>query len=72
MTERFRKTATQAGQGIFGQDILSASIGNASYPSDGDSAEDLLTQADHEMYAMKASSRTKRANGFVLENGMST
>jgi diguanylate cyclase (GGDEF)-like protein len=54
MIERLQKTAIQAGNGIFAQDILSVSVGNASYPSDGDNVEDLLTRADHEMYRMKA------------------
>jgi TCP-1/cpn60 chaperonin family len=35
-------------------------------PSDGDGAEDLLTKADHEMYGMKASSRTMAANRSIL------
>jgi diguanylate cyclase (GGDEF)-like protein/putative nucleotidyltransferase with HDIG domain len=60
MTERLQKTATGAGHGILGQDVLSASVGSASYPSDGDDAEELLTQADHEMYRMKLSVAQRR------------
>jgi len=72
MIERLQKTAIQAGDAVLGQDILSASVGNASYPSDGESAEDLLTQADHEMYTMKTSSRAKAANLSILKNPSSS
>ena len=59
MVHRLQKAAVEAGHGIFGQDILSASVGKASYPADGDNAETLLTEADCDMYRMKNSDRVK-------------
>lgn len=40
---------------------LSASLGIAVYPRDGESVDDLLDQADNELYSMKAASKTRRA-----------
>ena len=59
MVHRLQKAAVEAGHGIFGQDMLSASVGKASYPADGDNAEILLTEADCDMYRMKNSDRVK-------------
>lgn len=58
MIERLRGTAVQAGIAVCGRDILSVSVGKASYPFDGEDAEALLTAADHAMYSMKSSRRT--------------
>jgi diguanylate cyclase (GGDEF)-like protein len=58
MIERLRRTAVEAGIAVCGRDILSVSVGKASYPFDGEDAEALLTAADHAMYSMKSSRRT--------------
>lgn len=43
----------RAGQELCGEDILSASLGQAVFPEDGNDAEQLLTEADRRMYHMK-------------------
>jgi diguanylate cyclase (GGDEF)-like protein len=51
--ETLNSLATHAGQEICGAESLSLSAGAAYYPADGISAEQLLTEADRRMYAVK-------------------
>lgn len=45
--------ACEAGRQVCGRDLLSSSVGAASYPRDGTDAEQLLVEADRNMYAAK-------------------
>lgn len=45
--------ARQAGREICGEEIVSLSVGAATYPLDGSDAEDLLAEADRKMYRRK-------------------
>jgi diguanylate cyclase (GGDEF)-like protein len=47
------EVARRAGREVVGESLLSLSIGQASYPSDGGDAEELLSQADRRMYKTK-------------------
>ena len=47
------KIANEAGRRVCGEDLLSMSVGAASYPDDGDDAEQLLAEADRRMYKVK-------------------
>jgi diguanylate cyclase (GGDEF)-like protein/putative nucleotidyltransferase with HDIG domain len=51
--------ASEAGRLICGEDLLSASVGIASWPDDGCSSEELLAEADRRMYADKNSRKQK-------------
>ena len=51
---RLTELAREAGRAICKDDLLSASVGSAFFPTDGETAEQLLTQADREMYRAKA------------------
>ena len=50
-----RDLAVRAGREVCGEEILSLSIGQAVYPSDGLDAEELLAEADRRMYVEKQS-----------------
>jgi diguanylate cyclase (GGDEF)-like protein/putative nucleotidyltransferase with HDIG domain len=45
--------AQEAGRQVCGKNLLSSSVGAASYPLDGSDAEQLLAEADRKMYAAK-------------------
>lgn len=49
----FSALAQQAGREVCGADFLSLSLGAAYYPQNGTEAEQLLAEADREMYAAK-------------------
>ena len=51
--ESLRELARQAGAEVCGEDILSLSVGQAVYPTDGKDAEALLAEADRRMYIEK-------------------
>jgi diguanylate cyclase (GGDEF)-like protein len=51
----FAELGRLAGYDIVGKDLLSMSIGHASYPMDGVDAEQLLAEADRRMYKVKNS-----------------
>ena len=60
MSERLRQVATKVGRQIWGEDLLSLSVGEAHYPEDGADADQLLTEADRRMYKSKQG----RAHGY--------
>lgn len=64
--ERLQKMATDVGNAVCGQAVLSVSVGKASYPANGDDAETLLSAADHSMYRMKRSRRPAAEEQIVL------
>ncbi|MGA8154006.1 MAG: diguanylate cyclase [Terriglobales bacterium] len=51
--EQLRVLAKQAGVEVCAEDILSLSVGQAVYPTDGQDAEELLAEADRRMYMEK-------------------
>jgi hypothetical protein len=51
--EQMRALAKQAGFEVCGEEILSLSVGQAVYPTDGEDAEKLLAEADRRMYLEK-------------------
>jgi diguanylate cyclase (GGDEF)-like protein/putative nucleotidyltransferase with HDIG domain len=52
--------ASEVGRTVCGENIISASVGVASWPDDGVTADELLAEADRRMYANKHSVRVKR------------
>jgi diguanylate cyclase (GGDEF)-like protein len=50
---RINDMAIAAGRAICGENILSASVGNAFFMQDGTDAEQLLAEADRRMYSVK-------------------
>jgi diguanylate cyclase (GGDEF)-like protein len=54
-SEQYRQVTRAAGLAFCGDDILSASVGAASFPEDGTDAEQLLAVADKRMYQAKQS-----------------
>jgi diguanylate cyclase (GGDEF)-like protein/putative nucleotidyltransferase with HDIG domain len=52
--------ASEVGRLVCGENIISASVGVASWPDDGVTADELLAEADRRMYANKNSLRLKR------------
>jgi diguanylate cyclase (GGDEF)-like protein len=52
--------ASEVGRAVCGENIISASVGVASCPGDGVTADELLAEADRRMYANKNSLRLKR------------
>ena len=52
--------ASEVGRTVCGEDIVSASVGVASYPADGVTADELLAEADRRMYANKNSLKLRR------------
>jgi diguanylate cyclase (GGDEF)-like protein/putative nucleotidyltransferase with HDIG domain len=59
--------AAEVGWTVCGENILSASVGVASWPDDGLTADELLAEADRRMYGNKNSLRLKRPIGRVTE-----
>jgi diguanylate cyclase (GGDEF)-like protein/putative nucleotidyltransferase with HDIG domain len=50
---RIQRFAAEAGSEVCGSDLLSLSVGRASYPEGGTDAEQLLAEADRQMYKAK-------------------
>jgi diguanylate cyclase (GGDEF)-like protein/putative nucleotidyltransferase with HDIG domain len=57
---QLRELARRAGIDVCAEDILSLSVGQAVYPSDGNDAEDLLAEADRRMYLEKQKQPTRK------------
>lgn len=51
--EQFRAAVRAVGRQTLGAETLGLSVGDASYPADGEDAESLLAEADRRMYQMK-------------------
>ena len=56
--------ASEVGKKICGEELLSASIGVASWPDDGANADDLLAEADRRMYAHKQQQKQRLSVGI--------
>lgn len=52
--------ASEVGRMVCGENLISASVGVASWPHDGATADELLAEADRRMYANKNGLRQKR------------
>ena len=52
-TGQLKDLAKVVGREVTGEDILSLSVGQSSYPGDGLDAEQLLAEADRRMYVVK-------------------
>jgi len=57
---QFRDIVRNVCQQLFGDDSLTASIGVAHFPADGDDAEQLLAEADRRMYKEKRSRKLRQ------------
>jgi diguanylate cyclase (GGDEF)-like protein len=55
MVRRLETIIAEVGKSVCGEGLVSVSIGQAFYPSDGSNAEHLLAEADRRMYAVKNS-----------------
>jgi diguanylate cyclase (GGDEF)-like protein/putative nucleotidyltransferase with HDIG domain len=53
IVERLQATAADVGNEVCAPYVLTVSVGEASYPADGEDAETLLSAADQSMYDMK-------------------
>ena len=64
-----RSVTADCGRDLCGDESLSLSVGHASYPEDGEDADQLLTEADRRMYAAKVREKSDAASarGFDLE-----
>ncbi len=60
--------ASEVGWTVCGENIISASVGVASWPDDGVTADELLAEADRRMYANKNSLKLKRPIARVPED----
>jgi diguanylate cyclase (GGDEF)-like protein/putative nucleotidyltransferase with HDIG domain len=60
--------ASQVGRAVCGENIISASVGVASWPEDGVTADELLAEADRRMYGHKNSLKLKRPATRVAED----
>ncbi len=58
-TEELAQVVASAGRECTGEDLLSVSIGEATWPAEGLDAEELLAEADRRMYAVKHAHRRR-------------
>lgn len=59
--------ACEVGRTVCGENIVSASVGVASWPEDGVTADELLAEADRRMYANKNSLALRRGSARAAE-----
>jgi len=57
-----------AGRAVCNEDIVSISVGDASYPQDGSDAERLLAAADKRMYQVKQQHHTEARWSLLMRN----
>lgn len=57
---RFAEVVQQIGRNLFGEEIVSLSIGEAYFPTDGATAEELLARADSRMYRHKSAQKASK------------
>ena len=62
--QRFQEVVSQVCYHLFGERLLTASIGVANFPGDGKDAEQLLAEADRRMYKQK---RERRERGEMRD-----
>jgi len=62
--QKLQRVAEEAGHMILGENLMTMSVGAANFPHDGEDAEQLLAEADRQMYAVKQRNRNVgTANG---------
>jgi diguanylate cyclase (GGDEF)-like protein len=59
--------ASEVGRSVCGENIISASVGVATWPDDGLTADELLAEADRRMYGNKNSLKLKRPTARAAE-----
>ena len=64
--------ASHVGRSVCGENVISASVGVASWPNDGLTGDELLGEADLRMYAHKTSRKRKRPAARTLEEKLSS
>ena len=64
--------ASEVGRMVCGENLISVSVGVASWPEDGVTADELLAEADRRMYASKNSLRMKRTFLSVTQQETAT
>lgn len=64
--EQLNELTVEAGLAVCGDDIVSLSVGTATYPLDGSDAEDLLAEADRNMYRNKQKRPASRPQSYPL------
>jgi diguanylate cyclase (GGDEF)-like protein len=64
--EQIRSVISEVSREMFSGELLSASIGAAYYPADGNNADELLSVADRRMYSEKQSQRQGARPSRVL------
>jgi diguanylate cyclase (GGDEF)-like protein/putative nucleotidyltransferase with HDIG domain len=57
---RFAEIVVQIGRNLFGEEVISLSIGEAYFPTDGSTPEELLARADARMYRHKSVQKANR------------
>ena len=62
-----RRWLREVGRTVCGENIISASVGVASWPEDGLTADELLAEADRRMYANKNSLELRRGSARAAE-----
>jgi len=67
-TQLIGSVTSECGRDFCGDESLSLSVGHASFPEDGEDADQLLSEADRRMYAAKQRAKAGTAtHGFELE-----
>ena len=62
--------ASEVCRNVCGENVISASVGLASWPEDGLTCDQLLGEADLRMYAQKTSRKQERPSARVAEKQM--
>ncbi|MFN7996107.1 MAG: diguanylate cyclase [Bryobacteraceae bacterium] len=58
--QRLQSNIARAGRLVTGEDLVGASVGAALYPADASTAEELLAEADKQMYSAKHAKKRRR------------
>ena len=61
--DRFSRVVQRAGHNVCGENLMSVSLGLASFPSDGQDADTLLSEADRRMYEAKNRKKAMLSGG---------
>ena len=64
---KLKEIAQAAGREICGEDILSVSVGEATFPDDGQNAEEILEEADRNMYRHKQEGKSRKSLNLLID-----
>ena len=67
LQRRLEAAMEEAGTAVCGQKVVTASLGCAFYPDDGDTAEELLAEADRRMYESKEKHYEQRTRPWLMD-----